>query len=75
MLASDDLDKYVAQEGLLNGVIGFSQGAAALTTMLIIRHHSSPRGESDVRFRFAVFICAAVTHREAALRHGVGSED
>lgn len=68
--ALDDLDKYVAQEGSFDGVIGFSQGAA-LAAMLMIRHHSSSRGENEDPFRFAVFICAAVPHKEAALRCGI----
>ena len=70
MSALDDLDKYVAQEGSFDGVMGFSQGAA-LAAMLLIRHHSSPRSESDGPFQFAVFICAAVPHKEAALRRGM----
>ena len=70
MSALDDLDKYVAQEGPYDGVMGFSQGAA-LAAMLIIRHHSSPRGDKDDLFRLAVFICGAVPHKEAALRRGM----
>ena len=70
MSALDDLDEYVAQEGSFDGVIGFSQGAA-LAAMLIIRPHSSPSGESDDLFRFAVFICAAVPHKKAAVRRGM----
>ena len=55
MSALDDLDKYVTQEGPLNGVIGFSQ-RAALAAMFIIRQYSSPRGESDAFLIFEVFV-------------------
>ncbi len=68
--ALDDLDAYVAKEGPFDGVMGFSQGAA-LAAMLMIRHYSSTMSESEGPFRFAVFICAAVPHKEVALRHGM----
>lgn len=70
MSALGDLDDYVAQEGSFDGVIGFSQGAA-LAAMLIIRRQNSANGDSDNPFRFAVFICSAVPHREAALLRGM----
>ena len=68
--ALDDLEEYVAQEGPFDGIMGFSQGAA-LAAMLIIRQNSSIHGESDTPFQVGVFICAAIPHKEAALRSGV----
>ena len=68
--ALDDLDEYVAKEGPFDGVMGFSQGAA-LAAMLMIRHYSSTNGKGEGPFRFAIFICAAVPHREIALRRGI----
>lgn len=68
--ALDAFDEYVTQEDSFDGVIGFSQGAA-LAAMLMIRRQSSTSSESDEPFRFAVFICAAVPHKEASLRRGM----
>ena len=68
--ALDDLEEYVAQEGPFDGIMGFSQGAA-LAAMLIIRHDNSIRCQSDSLFHFGVFICAAVPHKEAALKSGI----
>lgn len=68
--ALDNLEEYVAQEGPFDGIMGFSQGAA-LAAMLIIRHNSSIHGERDTLSQVGVFICAAIPHKEAALRSGV----
>lgn len=65
LTALDDLEDWITDNGPFDGCLGFSQGAA-LAAMLIIRQQN----RQNPTFRFAIFICAAVPHDEAALQLG-----
>ena len=68
LTALDDLEDWITDNGPFDGCLGFSQGAA-LAAMLIIRHQNHQNRQNET-FRFAIFVCAAVPHDEAALQLG-----
>ncbi|KAE9966560.1 hypothetical protein BLS_005181 [Venturia inaequalis] len=62
--AIDALSDYVASEGPFDGVMGFSQGCALASMLLLRRNFPAP-------FSFAIFICAVCPLAESSLDIGI----
>ena len=65
--ALSDLERYVAEEGPFDGVLGFSLGGALAATLLISKSLEHREANPNPPFKCAIFLSAAIPYDPTAI--------